>query len=195
MGNLNCLGLCRNIWVFFMCALNHSVLQQLNGLTTAVASSWTSQHREAPMSLKRRKDKLVTPCAHGGYKASYDACFMDIRCLQKHYFNSAQFFTVLLKNSRKIMAWHQSPWILIRLLRSYLCMCKVGTSSYNCGNYMWAHDEEASLSLQIEAFPPGHSQILSSSHGEKLGEGLGSLLCDRPEMVDSDHTNEVHITY
>ena len=29
---------------------------------------------------------------------------------------------------------------------------------------------------------PGHSQILSHSHGEKLGEGLGR---HGPEMVDS----------
>ena len=31
---------------------------------------------------------------------------------------------------------------------------------------------------------PGHSQILSRSRGEKLGEGLGSLLCHGSEMVD-----------
>ena len=32
---------------------------------------------------------------------------------------------------------------------------------------------------------PGHFQILFRSHGEKLGEGLGSPLCHGPEMVDS----------
>ena len=45
------------------------------------------------------------------------------------------------------------------------------------------------------ASSPGHSQILSYSRGEKLGEGLRSLLCHRPEMVDSVSTNWVHITY
>ena len=34
------------------------------------------------------------------------------------------------------------------------------------------------------ASSPGHSQILSHSRGEKSGEGLGSKLCHRPEMVD-----------
>ena len=32
---------------------------------------------------------------------------------------------------------------------------------------------------------PGHSQILSRSRGEKLGEGLVPLLRHGPEMVDS----------
>jgi len=35
------------------------------------------------------------------------------------------------------------------------------------------------------ASSPGHSQILSRSHGEKLGEGLGSKVRHGPEMVDS----------
>ena len=35
-------------------------------------------------------------------------------------------------------------------------------------------------------------QILSRSRGEKSGEGLGSLLRHRPEMVDSVCTNQVH---
>ena len=43
---------------------------------------------------------------------------------------------------------------------------------------------------------PGHSQILSRSHGEKSGEGLGSKLSHGPEMVDSVSTsvctNQVH---
>ena len=30
----------------------------------------------------------------------------------------------------------------------------------------------------------GHSQILSRSHGENFGEGLGLLLCHGLEMVD-----------
>ena len=38
---------------------------------------------------------------------------------------------------------------------------------------------------RILASSPGHSQILSRSRGEKSGEGLGSKLGHRPEMVDS----------
>ena len=38
------------------------------------------------------------------------------------------------------------------------------------------------------ASSPGHSQVLSCSHGEKLGDGLGSLLRHGPEMVDSVST-------
>ena len=45
------------------------------------------------------------------------------------------------------------------------------------------------------ASSPGHSQILSRSCGEKSGEGLGSKLCHRPEMVDSVSTNRVHVTH
>ena len=44
------------------------------------------------------------------------------------------------------------------------------------------------------ASSPGHSQILPRSHGEKLGEGLGSKLRHGPEMVDSVSTNRVHVT-
>jgi len=45
------------------------------------------------------------------------------------------------------------------------------------------------------ASSPGHSQILSRSAGEKLGEGQGSLLRHEPDMVDlvnSFRTNRVH---
>ena len=42
------------------------------------------------------------------------------------------------------------------------------------------------------ALSPGHSLILSRSRGEKSGEGLGSLLCHRPKMVDSVSMNRVH---
>ena len=45
------------------------------------------------------------------------------------------------------------------------------------------------------ASSPGHSQILSRSRGEKLGEGLESKLRHGPEMVDLVSTNRVHITY
>jgi len=42
------------------------------------------------------------------------------------------------------------------------------------------------------ASSPGHSQILSHSCGEKLGEGLGSKLRHGLEMVDPVSTNRVH---
>ena len=42
------------------------------------------------------------------------------------------------------------------------------------------------------ASSPGHSLILSRGRGEKLGEGLGSLLCHRLKMVDLVSTNRVH---
>ena len=45
------------------------------------------------------------------------------------------------------------------------------------------------------ALSPGHSQILSRSHGEKLGECLGSKLRHEVEMVNSVSTNRVHVTY
>ena len=35
------------------------------------------------------------------------------------------------------------------------------------------------------ASSPGHSQILSRSYGEKLREGLGTLLRHGPEIMDS----------
>ena len=41
----------------------------------------------------------------------------------------------------------------------------------------------------IVASSPGHSQILSCSHREKLGEGLGSKLRHEQEMVDMVCTN------
>ena len=39
------------------------------------------------------------------------------------------------------------------------------------------------------ASSPGHSHVFTGSHGEISGEGLGSKLCHRPEMVDSVNTN------
>jgi len=47
--------------------------------------------------------------------------------------------------------------------------------------------------LENVASSSGHSQILSRSRGERLGEGLGTLLCHGlEEMVDSVCTNQVH---
>ena len=47
-----------------------------------------------------------------------------------------------------------------------------------CRNERLFHSEVLALS-------PGHSEILSHSHGEKSGEGLVPILRHGPEMVDS----------
>ena len=68
----------------FCCILNHSALRQLNGLMTVIASLRTSQCREAQLSLKKTKTKLATPHAHGGSKASIEACSVDLGDLERH---------------------------------------------------------------------------------------------------------------
>ena len=85
-----------------MCILNHSALRQLNGSTIAIASPRTSQHGEASTSPKRTITKPVALCARDGYKASFEACLVDLGGLEKHNFSTA-----LLENSRKrhSMAW------------------------------------------------------------------------------------------
>ena len=52
--------------------------------------------RRSPNKPKGTKIKLVTLCAHGGYKATFEACFVGLGCLEKHNFSSA-----LLENSRE----------------------------------------------------------------------------------------------
>ena len=56
--------------------------------------------------------------------------------------------------------------------------------------------EHAPVHLGVLASSPGHSQILSHSRGEKLGEGPGSLLRHGPDWlvrnVDLVCTNRVH---
>ena len=47
---------------------------------------------------------------------------------------------------------------------------------------MWCNLEYCMLHIALST---GHSQILSRSHGQKLGEGLVPILCHGPEMVDS----------
>ena len=44
---------------------------------------------------KETKIKPVTLCAHGSYKGSFEACFVDLECLEKH-----NILTALLENSR-----------------------------------------------------------------------------------------------
>ena len=89
-----------------MCILNRLALRQLNGSTTAIASPVTSQHGEASTTPRRMITKPVALCARGrargGYKASFEACLVDLGGLEKHNFS-----TVLLENSRKChgMAW------------------------------------------------------------------------------------------
>ena len=52
--------------------------------------------RRSPNEPKGTKIKLVMLCAHGGYKASFEACFVGLGCLEKHNFSSA-----LLENSKE----------------------------------------------------------------------------------------------
>jgi len=66
------------------------------------------------------------------------------------------------------------------VLSKLICFYKQSFSS-NC--FKWCIHVASS---------PGHSQILSCSCGEKLGEGLGSLLRHGPEIVDSVSMNQVH---
>ena len=46
----------------------------------------TSQLGEASTSPKRTITKLVALCARGGYKASFEACLVDLGGLEKHNF-------------------------------------------------------------------------------------------------------------
>ena len=66
--------------------------------------------QRSPNEPEETKIKPVTLCAHGGYKANFEACFVDLGCLEKHNFS-----TVLLENSRK-HGKRDFPSILIRLL-------------------------------------------------------------------------------
>ena len=68
-----------------MCILNCSALGQLNGSMTVIASPRTSQCRDAPsVQPKEDKNKPVTRHAHGSYKATFEACFVNQGCLEKH---------------------------------------------------------------------------------------------------------------
>ena len=58
-------------------------------------------------------------------------------------------------------------------LHAVLATTRVSTFLAKCG------------SVNNVASSPGPSQILSRSRGEKSGEGLGSKLRHRPEIVDS----------
>ena len=49
--------------------------------------------------------KPVTLCAHGSYKASFEGCFVDLGCLEKHTFS-----IVLLENSRN---HHSIAWFSV----------------------------------------------------------------------------------
>ena len=61
--------------------------------------------RRSPNQPKEAKTKAVTPYAHGGYKASFEACFVDLGCLEKHNFS-----TTLLENSRQ---HHGVAWFFV----------------------------------------------------------------------------------
>ena len=94
-----------------MCILNRSALCQLNGSRIVIASPRTSQRGEASTSPKRTITKPVAICAHSGYKAGFEACLMDLGCLEKHNFQQHCW-----KTAESVTAWRGSPSILTRLL-------------------------------------------------------------------------------
>ena len=97
----------------FMCILNRSALRQLNGSRIAKASPRMSQRGEASTSPKRTITKPVALCAHGGYKASFEACLVDLGGLEKHNFQQRCW-----KTAESVTAWRGFPSILTRLLHS-----------------------------------------------------------------------------
>ena len=50
------------------------------------------------------------PCAHGGYKASFEACFMELGHLQKHNFQQCTIFHGAVGKQQK-KSW---PCIILR---------------------------------------------------------------------------------
>ena len=94
-----------------MCILNRSALRQLNGSTTAIASPRMSKCGEASTSPKRMITKPVALCACSGYKASFEACLVDLGGLEKHNFS-----TVLLENSRK---HHGMVWFFVNSHKAF----------------------------------------------------------------------------
>jgi len=74
--------------------------QSLNIVITEWVDDSDSQSENEPVQRspnkpKETKIKPVMLCAHGSYKDSFDACFVDLGCLEKHNFSTA-----LLQNSR-----------------------------------------------------------------------------------------------
>ena len=76
---------------------------------TAIASLRTAQR--IPNELEETKFELVTLWAYGSYKAIYEACFVDLRCLEKHNIS-----TVLLENSRK---HHSILWFSVNSHKAF----------------------------------------------------------------------------
>ena len=50
---------------------------------------------EKPQRAKQTKIKPVMLCVHSTYKGIFEACFVDLECLEKH-----NLLTTLLENSR-----------------------------------------------------------------------------------------------
>ena len=80
---------------------------------------------------------------------------------------------------------HKDITILEKIQQFASKMCtKIWNCSYNDLLYRLQLPTLAQRRLHL-ASSPGHSQILSRSHGEKSGEGLVPTLRHGPEMVDS----------
>ena len=71
----------------------------------------TSQCGEASTSPKRTITKPAALCAPGGYKASFEACLVDLGGLEKHHL-----LTALLENSRKC---HSTAWFSVNSHKAF----------------------------------------------------------------------------
>ena len=92
-----------------MWILNRSALSYM--VDDSDSQSENKPMRRSPNEPEETKINPVTLCAHGSYKASFEACFVDLGCLEKHTFSK-----VLLETAETITAQCGSPSILIRLL-------------------------------------------------------------------------------
>ena len=75
-------------WIYFYV---HSQLLSMG--TTEWADDSDSQSKNKPVRRnpnqpKEMKTKPVTPHAHGGYKASFEACSVDLGWLGKQFFDN-----------------------------------------------------------------------------------------------------------
>ena len=49
-------------------------------------NSYEQASAEKPQRAKEMQIKPLTLCVHSTYKASFEACFEDLECLEKHNF-------------------------------------------------------------------------------------------------------------
>ena len=79
----------------FNCSCSIAIIEWVNDCDSQ------SKNMPAQRSPNKSKETKIKPCsAHGGYKASIEACFMDLGCFEKHTFSTA-----LLEKKQKA-EWH-----------------------------------------------------------------------------------------